>query len=65
MATENNGDQDAIWVSIGLTKNLGNYESLKLDAGKKQTLKDDDDPKKVWAEMWAEVEAQLEDRLSK
>ena len=22
-----------IWASIGITKNLGNYESLRLDAG--------------------------------
>jgi len=22
-----------IWASVGITKNLGNYESLRLDAG--------------------------------
>ena len=63
MATENNGDRDAIWVSVGLTKNLQNYESLRLDAGKKRVLKDGDDVKEVWAELWQEVQDQLEERL--
>jgi hypothetical protein len=26
-----------IWASVGITKNLGNYESLRLDAGARIT----------------------------
>ena len=28
-------DKAEIWASVGITKNLGNYESLRLDAGAK------------------------------
>ena len=28
-----NHKEGKIWVSLGITKNLGNYDSLRLDAG--------------------------------
>ena len=58
-------DADVVWVSVGLTKNLGNYESLKRDAGGKRTVKPGEDKNQVWNDLWDEVEKQLEERLKK
>ena len=51
-----------IWASIGVTKNLGNYESLRLDAGariKSSSVEDD----KAWDNLWAAIDAQIEAKL--
>ena len=51
-----------IWASIGITKNLGNYESLRLDAGARtiaKTLEDAD----AWAKLWESIDAQIEAKL--
>lgn len=51
-----------IWASIGITKNLGNYESLRLDAGARVTassLSDD----KAWIELWSSIDSQIESKL--
>jgi hypothetical protein len=51
-----------IWASIGITKNLGNYESLRLDAGARTTassLNDSD----AWAELWGSIDSQIEAKL--
>lgn len=52
-----------VWVSVSIKKNLGNYESLGLDAGGKVTLKEADNVKEVWSNLWAQIEEQIEDRL--
>jgi hypothetical protein len=59
MSTDNGTE---IWASIGITKNLGNYESLRLDAGartKASSLEDED----AWKELWNSIDAQIEARL--
>lgn len=52
-----------VGVSIGVTKNLGNYNSFKADAWKEIEVHDGDDEAEVYAKAWAEVEAQLESQL--
>lgn len=56
------GDKAEIWASIGITKNLGNYESLRLDAGAKimaSNLEDQD----AWQKLWNALDDQIESKL--
>lgn len=51
-----------IWASVGITKNLGNYESLRLDAGAKckaSSLDDED----AWNKLWTSIDEQIEAKL--
>lgn len=55
-------DKAEIWASIGITKNLGNYESLRLDAGAKilaSNLEDQD----AWQKLWNSLDEQIEAKL--
>lgn len=51
-----------IWASVGITKNLGNYESLRIDAGARQVV-DDVTDEAAWTELWKTVQDQIEARL--
>ena len=51
-----------IWASIGVTKNLGNYESLRLDAGARTKASSTED-EQAWAKLWASIDAQIEAKL--
>lgn len=51
-----------IWASLGITKNLGNYESLRLDAGARMQASEVDDPA-AWAKVWESIDAQIEAKL--
>lgn len=51
-----------IWVSLGITKNLGNYESLRLDAGARAKASSVDDPE-AWAKLWESIDSQIEAKL--
>lgn len=58
---QDKNDGNHIWVSIGVTKNLGNYESFRIDAGAR--LVGDPNDESLWTELWAKVEAQVEEKL--
>ena len=50
-----------IHVSVGITKNLGNFESLRLEASKEEdeaVLGED-----PWGQLWKEVQDQVEKQL--
>lgn len=49
-----------IRVNVGLTLNLGNYESARLDAGVTMDIKEGDDPKKVYEEAWKICEEEIQ-----
>jgi hypothetical protein len=51
-----------LWASVGITKNLGNYESLRLDAGARITAASADD-EDAWVNLWNVVDAQIESKL--
>lgn len=55
-------DKAEIWASIGITKNLGNYESLRLDAGAKILASDLDD-QESWQKLWNSLDEQIEAKL--
>lgn len=61
--TPEKDEQSAIWCSVGITKNLGNYESLRIDAGARYTVDDMTDKDEAWKNLWAEVQAQIEEQL--
>ena len=55
-------DKAEIWASVGITKNLGNYESLRLDAGAKimaSSMEDEDS----WKRLWSAIDEQIESKL--
>ena len=58
-----NHKEGKIWVSLGITKNLGNYESLRLDAGA-EVRTDVVDNDIVWTQLWQKVDEQIEAKLS-
>ena len=61
---KSNENSVEVWASIGITKNLGNYESLRLDAGAKITclaIEDEDAWKKLWQSIDAQIEAKLQE----
>ena len=51
-----------IWASLGITKNLGNYESLRLDAGAK-TMAVSLDDENAWKKLWDSIDMQIEAKL--
>lgn len=61
MALDKNDNK--ITVTIGITKNLGNYESLRLEAQVTETVSDVDDPA-AWNKLWTLVDDQLEAQLN-
>jgi len=56
-------DKVKVWASIGITKNLGNYESLRLDAGA-ECYADALDDKDAWAKLWESIDSQIEAKLN-
>jgi|TARA_B100001964_G_scaffold61764_1_gene70123 hypothetical protein len=55
-------EDNHVWVSIGITKNLGNYESMRLDAGAKLSGNPSDES--LWTQLWETVDSQLEAKLA-
>jgi hypothetical protein len=55
-------DKVKVWASIGITKNLGNYESLRLDAGAELYVNSVDE-KEAWQKLWDSIDAQIEAKL--
>ena len=63
MTVENFPQDGKIWVSIGITKNLGNYESLRLDAGA-EVRTNRVDSESEWYQLWDRVDEQIEAKLA-
>lgn len=47
-----------IWASLGITKNVGNYESVRIDAGGK-VYADGLDDEKTWQSLWQSIDGQI------
>ena len=61
MADKTNPETE-IWASIGITKNLGNYESLRLDAGARTSCTSLES-EEAWKSLWDVVDSQIEAKL--
>lgn len=57
-----NAEANVIWVSVGITKNLGNYESFRIDGGVSAEV-DDVNDEEAWQRLWNLVDSQLEEQL--
>jgi hypothetical protein len=44
-------EEDKVWITISRTINLGNYESIKIDAGMSQTIQKGFDPDELLLEV--------------
>jgi len=54
-----------ISVGASYTKNLGNFQSLKVEASIVMELLDDEDPSVVYEDAWAKVQDQVRKGLGK
>jgi hypothetical protein len=56
-------EKNSISVSLGITKNLGNFESFRLDASATVV---DVDPKdqKSWDELWQKVDDEVSKKVA-
>lgn len=61
--TPEKDDENSIWCSVGITKNLGNYESLRIDAGARVSIAAFADKDEAWKNLWLEVQSQIEEQL--
>jgi len=52
-----------IKASVGITKNIGNYESVRLDASEERDIVDGEDEKAAWVSLWKAVQDQIEEQL--
>ncbi|MBU5356105.1 hypothetical protein KQI74_28030 [Paenibacillus barcinonensis] len=54
-----------ISVGASFTKNLGNFQSLKVEANIVMELYDGDYPDEAYADAWARVQEQIRNGLGK
>ncbi len=52
-----------IKASVGITKNIGNYESVRLDAGAEDDVQPGSDEAQAWVDLWKSVQDQIEEQL--
>ena len=52
-----------ISINYGLTKNLGNYESLRLDITLTAVVFDSENTDKVWSELMQEARSKIVDAV--
>jgi len=55
-------ESNVVWVSVGITKNIGNYESVRVDAGASKEF-EDIGKQESWQELWDLVDAQIASKL--
>lgn len=54
--------RDTIWASVSITKQLQQYEPIKIEAGARKAVEDIDDVK-GWESLWKTLEDQLEQQI--
>lgn len=54
-----------IHVAFTFTKNLGNYENLKVDAAVTMSVDPEDDVEEVYTRAWANVKKQIRKGLDR
>ena len=51
---------ELVSCSFSLTRNLGNYNSMKIEASRTTEISPSESPEDAWSRIWAEVEAEIE-----
>jgi hypothetical protein len=54
---------DRLRVSIGVTKNLGDFNSARVDASLESDVKPGETLDEAWTRLWTEVDTQVEAEL--
>lgn len=55
---------DEITVNVGVTKNLGNFNNVKLDASFRTSIREGEDEDAAFERAWGVVEKEIETRLA-
>lgn len=55
---------DKIRVAVGVTRNLGNFNSLRLDVDYATDQLESETPQQTFARAWALAEKELEDKAA-
>lgn len=50
-------------VNVAVTRNLGDYNSIKLASGASAILSDSDDPDEAYTKLWLYAENQVESKV--
>jgi hypothetical protein len=58
-----NAKADRITVMVGVTRNLGDYNNVKLDASWETSVLSGEDVEATFQRAWEKVEKQVEDKL--
>jgi len=56
-------EEITLGVTVGVTKNLGDYNNIKLSAHKTITIPADQDEDEAWIELWGKVEDEVNAKL--
>jgi hypothetical protein len=59
-----NENTNAVWVALGVTKNLGNYENVKIDAGIRLVIDPSESVSETYERAWSAVEEEVERQIS-
>jgi len=51
-----------IWVSAGVTKNMGDFNSFRIDAGVSAEV-DDVNDEENWKKLWTLIDDQLDEQM--
>jgi len=54
---------NTIEAEVGITKNLGNFESLRLGARESYDLSPGEDKVEAWNALWKSIQDQIEAQL--
>lgn len=60
--SEKSNNENAIWANVSITKQLQQYEPIRIEAGARKIVEDIDD-KKEWEKLWSTLEEQLEQQI--
>lgn len=59
---DSNDNSNVIWANVSITKQLQQYEPIKIEAGARKVVKDTDDASE-WSKLWTTIEEQLEQQI--
>lgn len=56
--------QDSVSASVSVTRNLGNYESLKVEARMETAVAPHETPQEAFDRAWAVAEAEVTEKVT-
>lgn len=56
-------NKNVVGVSLGLTRNLGNFNSLRIDAWASEEVPDGADREEIFDKLWQQVDDEISEKL--